>query len=145
MFIERELYSKIHEVMPIPCIDLVVMRENKILLVHRKEDPAKGQYWFPGGRIFRGESFQDAAKRLIKSEVGLDINKFETIGTGNLIFEEEPFGHGKGTHTVTFIMKCQAPHQEPVLDRNHSGYIWWGGTTGHHPYVLHFADEARKV
>lgn len=143
--IEKELYSKIHELMPIATVDLIIIKDGKILLIKRKLDPAKGQFWFPGGRIERNESFQNAAKRLALKEVGLTIEKFEQIGVGNLTFETDPFGHGKGTHSVTFVMRANlAGNDLPKLDENHSEFTWWSGLHGnYHPFILNFGSKAR--
>jgi colanic acid biosynthesis protein WcaH len=131
--------------MPIPCIDLVILKNDKILLIKRKQNPAKDQYWFPGGRILRNESFKEAAIRLAKSEVGLTIEKLEDIGTGNLEFPDDPFGHGFGTHAVTFVYRC-ITNNEPTLDDNHSVFVWWNGKSdNHHSYITHFADIARNI
>ncbi len=52
MFIEDKLYEKILQVMPISCVDLLVMDEfGRILLLRRKNEPAAGQWWFLGGRV----------------------------------------------------------------------------------------------
>ncbi len=142
--IDKTIYSEIHKLMPIPCVDLVIYKNDKILLVKRKEEPAKGQYWFPGGRILRNESFKEAATRLALKEVGLKIDKIEGIGTGNLEFKEDPFGHGNGTHAVTFIYKCVTT-DDPSLDGNHEDFLWWNGKSGnYHSYIMHFADLSRK-
>ena len=142
--IKQPLYSKIHQLLPIACIDLVIFHKSKILLIKRDVEPAKNQYWFPGGRIMRGESFVEAANRIAKSEVGLTISKLTNIGIGNLLFKEDPFGHGLGTHTVSFIYKCQTSNNAPSLDNNHIDYIWWNGKSGkYHPYVKAFAIKAK--
>lgn len=144
--IDQPLYTKIHELMPIACIDLVIMRNGKILLIKRDREPARNQFWLPGGRILRGESFVEAAKRIAKSEVGLSVSKLTNIGIGNLVFQEEPFGHGRGTHTVSFIYKCQAGKGTPSLDNNHIDFQWWDGMTGkHHPYVKDFGRKAKST
>jgi colanic acid biosynthesis protein WcaH len=146
MIIEKDVYSKIHSLIPIPCVDLVIIRDNRILLVRRKLEPAKGQYWFPGGRIMRNESFVNATKRLAKAEVGLDIDikKIAHIGIGNLLFPTDPFGHGQGTHSVTFVFKCVVGNDNPILDQNHDEFIWWDGSSGdHHAYVKNYAAKAK--
>lgn len=141
--IDQPLFTKIHKLMPIPCLDLVIVRNGKILLIKRDREPAKGQYWLPGGRIFRGESLVDTAKRIAKNEVGLSVSKLEHIGIGNLLFKEDPFGHGCGTHTVSFIYKCHATKGTPSLDKLHTDYIWWDGKSGkYHPYVKRFGAKA---
>lgn len=54
-----ELYQQVVELLPILCIDLAVERpsDGKFLLVKRGAEPAKGLWWVPGGRIFKGASF----------------------------------------------------------------------------------------
>ena len=126
--IDKDLYSKIHELLPIACLDLVIVDEGKVLLIRRNRQPAKDQYWLPGGRIFRDETFIDAAKRLALTETGLHINNIETLGVDNLIFNEDPFGHGQGTHTITCVMKCIPTTTDVKLDANHSAYVWWDPT-----------------
>lgn len=142
--IDQPLYTKIHKLMPIPCIDLVIVRNNKLLLIKRNREPAKLQYWLPGGRIFRGESLEATAKRIAKDEVGLSVSRLEFLGIGNLLFKEDPFGHGCGTHTVTFIYKCYAARGTPSLDGNHIDYVWWDGKSGkYHPYVMEYGAKAK--
>jgi colanic acid biosynthesis protein WcaH len=121
------------------------MRGSRILLIKRDLPPAKGEYFFPGGRIMRGESFVGAARRIAKAEVGLDVINLQQIGTGNLFFKEDPFDHGKGTHTVSFVYKCVIPeNQTPKLDSNHKDFIWWDGTSGnYHLYIMNFGAKAR--
>jgi colanic acid biosynthesis protein WcaH len=45
-------YQKIVEQIPIVCVDAVIMnRKGQYLLVRRKNEPLKGEFWLPGGRI----------------------------------------------------------------------------------------------
>ena len=86
MLIENELYDKIREVLPTVCVDLLVTNEQKqYLLAKRTEKPAKGSWWFPGGRIHKGETWQECAKRKGKEELGIDLP------IGNLISVENYF------------------------------------------------------
>ena len=74
MLIENELYDKIREVLPTVCVDLLVTNEQKeYLLANRTEKPAKGSWWFPGGRIRKGETWQECAKRKGREELGIDL------------------------------------------------------------------------
>ena len=145
--IDKELYSKIHELLPIACVDLLIVDDGKILLVKRNREPAKDQYWFPGGRMLRNETFAGAAKRLALGETGLHINAVETLGVDNLIFVEDPFGHGQGTHTVTCVVKCMPITTDIKLDPNHDSYIWWDHTPleGLHEYITSWSDAALRL
>lgn len=62
-----------------------------ILLVKRGKEPELGGWCFPGGYIETGETWQQAAVREIKEEIGLELNPEQTSlwtvlsGTKNLI------------------------------------------------------------
>lgn len=59
---------------------LLIIQENKILLVHPSNSPQFGTYSIPKGKVEKGETLMDAAIRETEEEVGLkiplsDINK----------------------------------------------------------------------
>lgn len=86
MLIASDIYEIIKKNMPIPCVDLVVVdKDKKILMLKRKNDPAKGKWWFPGGRVHFNEPRTEAVKRKAKKECGLDITKIRELGTKDLI------------------------------------------------------------
>lgn len=70
-YIGQELYNKILENVPIACVDIAIIVDGSVLLVKRKDAPAKGEWWVPGGRILKGETMKDAAKRKAQEEVGI--------------------------------------------------------------------------
>lgn len=75
--------------MPIPCVDLLVVdNAGNILLVKRQNEPAKGQWWFPGGRVYYKEKRRDAAIRKLKEECNLNAINIQELGTYDLILED---------------------------------------------------------
>jgi 8-oxo-dGTP diphosphatase len=60
---------------------VMVLRDDKLLLGRRHEDPDKADSVFraanvwtmPGGKLEFGESFEEGAKRELKEETGLDV------------------------------------------------------------------------
>jgi colanic acid biosynthesis protein WcaH len=123
--IEQELYEIIHQTMPIACVDLVVLKDNEVLLLERLREPDRGKFWFPGGRIRRNENLEQAAIRILKEETGLIVGKMEFVGPLNCIFVADPFGHGKGTHTISFVFAVKPVSYEGItLDEDHSCYVW---------------------
>ena len=66
-------------------VDIIVINpqpsveEDKILLVKRKNEPYKNYLSLPGGFIEINESVLDAAKRELKEETNLDIQKDEIM------------------------------------------------------------------
>lgn len=113
--------------MPIICVDIVIRdNNNRVLLLKRTQEPIIGQWWFPGGRIFKLEKIEDAMKRIMLKETGLEIGGYHRIGFEETIFNEDPFGHNCKTHTINFIYYCKANGQVH-LDNTSNEYMWWTG------------------
>ncbi len=54
--------------------------ETKVLLIQRKNEPCKGQWAFPGGFMNIDETAEDAARRELFEETGLNVNEINQIG-----------------------------------------------------------------
>jgi acetyl-CoA carboxylase carboxyl transferase subunit beta len=123
MLVSEKLYSRILRVMPIPCVDLLVVDdEGRVLLLLRSNEPAAGQWWFPGGRIFFGELRRDAAKRKLEEECGLSSTQFEEIGTFDLLLDS---GSNQRSHAITTLFKVQIASGHNIrLDPQSSEACW---------------------
>ena len=115
------------ELMPICCVDVVLFHDNKILLVKRKNEPAKGEWWVPGGRVYKNEKLEEAAKRKIFEEVGLKVKVNKMIGIYETIFEKSAFGKiDGGTHTINigFLVEAEDKNLKIKLDKTSAEYKW---------------------
>lgn len=65
---------------PLLTVDIIIKRQNGIVLIKRKNDPYKGHYALPGGFVDVGETVENAAIREAKEETGLDINIERLVG-----------------------------------------------------------------
>ena len=123
-FIPKEEYDKILACLPILCVDCVITYEGKCLLLRRTNDPAKGHYWFPGGRLNKGELIADAAIRKAREEICLTCHFDKIISIEETMFPKE----GNMTcdvHTVNVCCHLVALSQENIkIDNNHDDYIW---------------------
>lgn len=60
---------------PLIAIDLVLIDEgNKVLLGKRRNMPAQGYWFVPGGRIYKNELIKTAIKRISQEELGIDLS-----------------------------------------------------------------------
>ena len=106
MIISEDLYSQIRKVMPIPCVDLLVQNEfGEVLLLKRADEPAKGEWWFPGGRVHYGETRLEAAKRKLREDCGLEAIAAEELGTFDVLLDEGDSNiYVHGITTMFFIL-----------------------------------------
>ncbi len=71
MKLPDDLYREIVLNMPICCVDIGPLdTAGRVLLLRRREEPARGAWWFPGGRVLRGETRLQAARRKLAEECG---------------------------------------------------------------------------
>lgn len=76
---------------PQVAVGALVVHEERILLVQRRNPPAAGWWAIPGGRQLPGETLQQAAEREICEETGILIRAAEPVYTTELI-EHNPDG-----------------------------------------------------
>lgn len=56
-------------------------KELKVLLIERGQEPYKGMWAFPGGFIRMDETAEECAKRELKEETGLELDKVRELGS----------------------------------------------------------------
>ena len=146
--IPQDTYQVIHRLVPLACSDIVVLCGSETLLLLRNKEPLKGEWFIPGGRILKGEKAEDAAIRKVWEECGLNpIQPLKLLGVEEIILKKDPFGHGKGTHTVNFIYAAHvAPGSNVKIDEHQNAFRWVScamiGTLGLHPYVVRNVGRA---
>ena len=104
--INQILYNQILENMPIICVDgVLINNKNEILFLKRENEPAKKEWWFPGGRLLKNERLEHAIIRKVKEETNLDVEVIKYIGTTETIFDNGPFDIP--VHTVNFTYQLK--------------------------------------
>src|SRR5215510_12408575 len=81
MTLPHEEYKKVLSAIPIVCVDCLVVNENEeYLLVKRANPPLKGEYWVPGGRLYKNERILDAVHRKMREEIGIGVDVVTILG-----------------------------------------------------------------
>lgn len=137
-----EQYKEFHRLMPILCVDVVLVRNNSFLLLKRKNAPARGEWWLPGGRVLRDELLADAAKRKIREETGLGSSEEpEMLGVDETLFPDGPFGWS--THTVNIVFKAEVKDGNAKVDNQSEEFQWFEKIDeSWTPYVKKFLKKA---
>lgn len=122
MVIEDELYQQIVKSIPILCVDILVSIDKKFLLIKRNQNPLKGEWWVPGGRVLIGENCIDAAKRKLLEELNYHSDNLNIYGVYEDCFEESSFGIHK-YHTVSIVYLVEATNIENI-DLDYTSTDW---------------------
>lgn len=85
-------WERILKTVPLVTIDVIIKDERGVLLVKREIDPFKGYWHIPGGFLRFGESFEEAALRIAKEELGLKVKAIKFLCASNL-YKKDPRGH----------------------------------------------------
>jgi 8-oxo-dGTP diphosphatase len=72
-----------------------------VLLIRRKNEPYRGCYALPGGFVDVGERVEDACRRELSEETGLNVGALELIGVYSDP-KRDPRGH---TCTVAYLAR----------------------------------------
>ena len=70
-------------------VGVVVIRDEKILLVKRRNPPGKGLWSIPGGRVELGETLKEAGEREVKEEAAVIIRAKDPVYTFDLIERDD--------------------------------------------------------
>ena len=81
-------------------VDAVIIKNNSIILIRRKNEPFKNFWALPGGFVEYNETVEHAVIREAREETGLDVKVVKLIGVYS-----EPGRDPRG-HTVSVVFLC---------------------------------------
>ena len=109
--------------MPIFCIDFLFCCNKTFLLLKRTDEPLKGVFWPPGGRLRFREEIDHMAFRIQTKEIGTYYEDYKIVGFSNYFFEN--CKNNRALHTPTILYKIEIDKKfNPILDKSHSDFIW---------------------
>ena len=103
---------------PIPTTDVVVIDEDRVLLVRRGREPFRGKLALPGGFIEYGETVESAAIREVLEETGIDIELIEILG----VYSSPDRDPRK--HTMTTVFMAKHTHGAPRAGDDAADVVW---------------------
>jgi ADP-ribose pyrophosphatase YjhB (NUDIX family) len=73
--------------------------DDSFLFFRRKDFPVQDCWWFPGGRIRKGEMLEEALVREVKEKTGLEVIESRLVNVYSRIFDER--------HDITIVYMCK--------------------------------------
>lgn len=129
MRLEEGLFRAVVASTPLVSIDLVVENSRgEILLGLRRNRPAQGYWFVPGGRIVKNETLDNAFRRLTEVELGRRLERADArlLGVYEHLYDDSVFGDEPDTHYVVLgyhlKLDCEL---DGLPQQQHNDYRWW--------------------
>jgi colanic acid biosynthesis protein WcaH len=142
--IPDELFAAFLDAMPQVSVEVVLEHDGSVLLVRRTNEPAKGEWFWPGTRLYKGETFERAVRRLTREELGIEVEICSRIGVYSHFWETANLPNVGSTHTVNIVYHVRPADglDELVLDDQHEEYRFVDRIEPtFHEYVKRYLDE----
>jgi len=124
----REQFLEVVARAPLVSIDLVVRDgTGHVLLGLRRNAPARGFWFVPGGVIRKNETFDAAYRRITRNELGLELPRAESrlLGAYEHFYAENADDRpGFGTHYVVLAHALTVERLPALPPEQHSVYRW---------------------
>lgn len=108
---------------PAVTVDVVILSQDekpRVLLIRRKKDPFAGSWAIPGGFVEMDETLEAGAKRELKEETGVDVEKIEQLATFG-----DPGRDPRGrTISVVYLARLDAGTVDPKGGDDASDAAW---------------------
>lgn len=146
--LDPQTFKVVIENVPLVSIDLCLVCDGQILLGKRTNEPLRDEWFTPGGRIHKNETWQAAILRICGAELGLSglsVEEFSLMGIWDHFYKNSALDRRLSTHYlnlphyIAFESKPQI-----ILDNQHDEFKWFdraevANDEKFHPYMRSYA------
>ena len=110
---------------PLISIDILLKKDNKILLGKRINKPAQGYFFSTGGRINKNESIDNAMARVALNELNIELKSIpKFIGVFEHFYNDSIYKN-VSTHYVDIAYEYEVKEIPDLPTEQHSEYKWF--------------------
>jgi colanic acid biosynthesis protein WcaH len=109
---------------PLISIDLLVKKDNKILLGKRINKPAQGYLFSIGGRIYKNETINSAMIRIAKNELNIELKLAPKFMGVFEHFYDDSIYQDVSTHYVNLAYEIEMEGAPNLPTEQHNEYQW---------------------
>jgi|AntDeeMetagen681_2_1112603.scaffolds.fasta_scaffold03203_2 colanic acid biosynthesis protein WcaH len=129
---------------PLVSVDLVIEHDGGVLLGKRVNEPAKGEWFVPGGTVFKNERRTDAVHHVAEAELDEPVIIDECLGTYEHFYETADVEGIDSKHYLATGYRCHFERDDPEIvgDDQHSDFkVLRPPFENLHPYVERYLDD----
>lgn len=146
-FLDLATFKTVVNSTPLVSIDLCLVVQGQLLMGLRKNEPLKGRWFTPGGRLLKNERWQDGLKRIASNELRLEVEvcDFNLMGIWDHFYSNSALDESVSTHYVNLPHVCHLSSlPEIFLEDQHSSVRWFNivsiiNDTRQHIYMREYA------
>ena len=123
--LNTEAFKTVINSTPLISIDLLVKKDNKILLGKRINKPAQGYLFSIGGRVYKNESIQQATARIAKTELNIELKLTPKFAGVFEHFYDDGIYKDVSTHYINLAYEVDINNEVLNLPNDqHNEYQW---------------------
>ena len=127
--LDAQTFKTVIENTPLVSLDLCLVCDGQLLLGKRNNVPLKGEWFTPGGRIHKNETWQDALLRIAEAELGLrgiPVEDFSLMGVWDHFYANSAVDQDISTHYVNLPHYAEFKSKPQIaLDDQHGEFEWF--------------------
>jgi len=121
---------------PLVSVDLVIRHEGGVILGLRENEPARGEWFVPGGTVFKNETLTDAVHRVADEELGVDVTIESRLGTFEHFYDTSEVDGIGSKHYLATAFEVTLDDDTLQVDAQHSELkVFEPPYEDLHPYV----------
>ena len=122
--LDNQTFKTVVNSTPLISIDLLVKKDNKILLGKRINKPAQGYLFSIGGRVYKNEAIDSAMMRIARDELNIALKLTPRfIGVFEHFYNDSIY-HDVSTHYVNLAYEIEIHGTCNLPTKQHIEYQW---------------------
>jgi len=123
--LDDQIFKIVVDSAPLVSIDILLKRNNKVLLGKRVNKPAQGYFFSMGGRINKNETIDSAMNRIAKDELNIELKTIpKFIGVFEHFYDDSIY-ENISTHYVNLVYEYQVEEIIDLPTEQHREYKWF--------------------
>ena len=120
-----QIFKPVVDSTPLVSIDILLKKDNKVLLGRRVNKPAQGYFFSIGGRINKNETIDNAMARVALNELNIYLKSTpEFIGVFEHFYDDSMY-ENVSTHYVNLAYEYEVEEIPNLPTEQHSEYQWF--------------------